>query len=50
MPKTNASTASLWRPQGVLTVQFTVRGNVIRLIGAGYWRNGKQIHEAQTTI
>jgi uncharacterized DUF497 family protein len=25
---------------GVLTVRFTYRGNIIRIIGAGYWRRG----------
>jgi uncharacterized DUF497 family protein len=24
----------------ILTVRFTYRGNVIRIIGAGYWRKG----------
>lgn len=30
---------------GILTVRFTYRGQVIRIIGAGYWRKGKQIYE-----
>ena len=30
---------------GVLTVRFTYRDDVIRLIGAGYWRKGKKIYE-----
>ncbi|OGD85560.1 hypothetical protein A2696_03335 [Candidatus Curtissbacteria bacterium RIFCSPHIGHO2_01_FULL_41_13] len=30
---------------GVLTVRFTYRHNRIRIIGAGYWRRGKQIYE-----
>ena len=30
---------------GVLTVRFTYRGNRIRIIGAGYWRKGKNIYE-----
>ena len=29
---------------GVLTVRFTVRGDAIRIFGAGYWRRGKQIY------
>ncbi|MBC8342384.1 MAG: BrnT family toxin [Bacteroidetes bacterium] len=29
----------------VLTVRFTYRKNVIRIIGAGYWRKGKKIYE-----
>lgn len=31
----------------VLTVRFTYRNGVIRLIGAGYWRRGKRIYEKQ---
>ncbi|MDP3518159.1 MAG: BrnT family toxin [Pseudohongiella sp.] len=30
---------------GVLTVRFTFRDSVIRIIGAGYWRKGKKIYE-----
>src|SRR3989344_3453004 len=30
---------------GVLTVRFTYRQNRIRIIGAGFWRRGKQIYE-----
>jgi uncharacterized protein len=29
---------------GVLTVRFTYRASVIRIIGAGYWRKGKAIY------
>jgi len=32
---------------GVLTVRFTYRGGVIRIIGAGYWRKGKMIYERE---
>jgi uncharacterized protein len=35
---------------GVLTVRFTYRGEVIRIIGAGYWRRGKRIYEAQSKV
>jgi uncharacterized DUF497 family protein len=35
---------------GVLTVRFTYRGEVIRIIGAGYWRRGKRIYEAQNRL
>ena len=35
---------------GVLTVRFTYRGEVIRIIGAGYWRRGKKIYEAQAKV
>jgi uncharacterized DUF497 family protein len=30
---------------GIMTVRFTYRRNVIRIIGAGYWRKGKVIYE-----
>ena len=30
---------------GVLTVRFTYRYNRIRIIGAGFWRKGKNIYE-----
>ncbi len=36
--------------RGVLTVRFTYRGNSIRIIGAGYWRKGKDIYEKQNQI
>jgi uncharacterized DUF497 family protein len=32
---------------GVLTVRFTHRASVIRIIGAGYWRKGKAIYERE---
>ena len=32
---------------GVLTVRFTYRDEIIRIIGAGYWRRGKAIYEQQ---
>jgi uncharacterized protein len=32
---------------GVLTVRFTYRASVIRIIGAGYWRKGKEIYERE---
>jgi uncharacterized DUF497 family protein len=35
---------------GLLTVRFTVRGDVIRIFGAGYWRKGKQIYEEQNQV
>ena len=35
---------------GILTVRFTYRGSVIRIIGAGYWRKGKQTHEEENHI
>jgi len=35
---------------GVLTVRFTYRGNIIRIIGAGYWRRGKKLYEAHSKV
>ncbi|MFA9614810.1 MAG: BrnT family toxin [Deltaproteobacteria bacterium] len=35
---------------GIITVRFTYRGNVIRLIGAGYWRKGRKIYEEENKI
>ena len=29
---------------GVLTVRFTMRGERIRIIGAGYWRKGRKAY------
>ena len=35
---------------GVLTVRFTYRAGVIRVIGAGYWRKGKQIYDGENQV
>ena len=35
---------------GVLTVRFTYRGDVLRIFGAGYWRKGKQVYEQKNKI
>ena len=35
---------------GIVTVRFTYRGNVIRIYGAGYWRKGRKIYEEQNQI
>ena len=35
---------------GIITVRFTYRGKVIRLIGAGYWRKGRKIYEEENKI
>ena len=36
---------------GILTVRFTIRNMNIRIIGAGYWREGKNRYEQkQDTI
>jgi uncharacterized DUF497 family protein len=34
----------------ILTVRFTVRGSLIRIFGAGYWRKGKTIYEQETAF
>jgi len=33
---------------GIMTVRFMYRDDVIRIIGAGYWRRGRRIYEAQS--
>ncbi len=35
---------------GIMTVRFIYRGNVIRIYGAGYWRKGRKIYEEQNKI
>ena len=35
---------------GVLTVRFTYRKDVIRILGAGYWRKGKHTYERKNQI
>ena len=34
----------------IITVRFTYRENVIRIIGAGYWRKGKVCYEEKNKI
>ncbi|MCX8089464.1 MAG: BrnT family toxin [Verrucomicrobiae bacterium] len=34
----------------ILTVRFTRRLGRVRIIGAGYWRKGKELYEAQNQI
>lgn len=36
--------------QGILTVRFTYRAGVIRIIGAGFWRKGRKIYEQENSI
>lgn len=36
--------------EGVVTVRFTFRGRTIRIIGAGYWRQGRKFYETQNQI
>ena len=35
---------------GIVTVRFTYRGGVIRIFGAGYWRRGRSLYEAQGKV
>ena len=35
---------------GVLTVRFTYRSGVIRILGAGYWRKGRTIYERENRL
>ena len=35
---------------GIMTVRFTFRGSVFRIIGAGYWRKGKKMYEKENQI
>lgn len=35
---------------GIVTVRFTMRLNNIRIIGAGYWREGKERYEQENNI
>ena len=35
---------------GILTVRFTYRNNIIRIFGAGYWRKGRKLYEEQNHI
>lgn len=34
----------------ILTVRFTYRAQTIRIIGAGFWRRGRRLYEAQRKI
>ena len=36
--------------EGILTVRFAYRGQLIRIIGAGYWRRGKRIYETHSQV
>ena len=35
---------------GIATVRFTMRNSNIRIIGAGYWREGKERYEEENNI
>jgi len=34
----------------ILTVRFTMRGDNIRIIGAGFWRKGRKIYEEESNL
>jgi len=34
----------------ILTVRFTFREGVIRIIGAGYWRKGRRVYEEENQV
>jgi uncharacterized DUF497 family protein len=34
----------------VVTVRFTMRGEIFRIFGAGYWRNGRRTYEKENKI
>ncbi len=34
----------------IMTVRFTYRGSIFRIIGAGYWRKGRKIYEEKSNI
>jgi uncharacterized DUF497 family protein len=36
--------------EAIVTVRFTFRGRTIRVIGAGYWRQGRKLYEEQNQI
>ncbi len=36
--------------EGIMTVRFTYRGNIIRIFGAGYWRKGRKLYEDKNKI
>jgi uncharacterized protein len=35
---------------GILTVRFTYRNMKIRIIGAGYWRQGKKLYDQENRL
>lgn len=35
---------------GILTVRFTFRRDIIRIIGAGYWRKGRKVYEQENSL
>lgn len=35
---------------GIITVRFTYRAGIVRIIDAGYWRKGKAIYERENQV
>ena len=35
--------------RGICTVRFTMRGDKVRIIGAGFWREGKSLYEKRAS-
>ena len=35
---------------GILTVRFAYRSGMIRIIGAGYWRKGRQAYDQENSL
>jgi uncharacterized protein len=36
--------------EGIVTVRFTMRNSNIRIIGAGYWREGRERYERENDL
>ena len=36
--------------RGILMVRFTYRGEIVRIIGAGYWKKGRRLYEKEKPI
>ncbi|MBI2429829.1 MAG: BrnT family toxin [Ignavibacteriales bacterium] len=36
--------------KNIVTVRFVYRNNKIRILGAGYWRKGRQVYEKENKI
>jgi uncharacterized DUF497 family protein len=35
---------------GIMTVRFTIRNNIIRIFGAGYWRKQQKYYETENNL
>ena len=36
--------------EDIITVRFTYRAKAVRIIGAGYWRQGKKVYEKENRL